>query len=285
MRILFLGTLFLCGCSQAVPPAASVYFLGQPYRSGGIWSYPREDFAGDEAGIAAILPAAAGLTANGEARDARGMHAAHRTLQLPAIITVTNLENGRSVRLRVHDRGPDMAGRVVAVSPRAAALLGATGPFRARVVVDGTASRQAIEGLPGQTALLVMEAAPVGRVERETLAAPAGARAATPRTVNVQAATVEATAVPRMPERLPEQVVQGAPGMGRIWLEAGRFFRRDLAEVQAARIGGRAEAFGPPGRQQQWRVRSGPFDGIAAADVALARALAQGQPDLRLAVE
>ena len=268
-----------------VPPTASRYFLGEPYRSGGIWSYPREDFAGDEAGIAAIMPAATGLTPNAEARDARGMHAAHRTLQLPSIITVTNLENGRSVRLRVHDRGPDMAGRVVAVSPRAAALLGATGPFRARVVVDGTASRQAIEGLPGQTALLVMEAAPVGRVERETLAAPAGARAANPRTVTVPAATVEATAVPRMPERLPEQVVQGAPGMGRIWLEAGRFFRRDLAEVQAARIGGRAEAFGPPGRQQQWRVRAGPFDGIAAADVALARALAQGQPDLRLAVE
>ena len=58
-----------------------------------------------------------------------------------------------------------------------------------------------------------------------------------------------------------------------------------LAQAQAARIGGRAEPFGPPGRQQQWRVRSGPYGGIAEADTALARALALGQPDLRLAVE
>jgi len=89
----------------------------------------------------------------------------------------------------------------------------------------------------------------------------------------------------REPERLPEQVMQGSPNPGRIWLEASRFFRRDLAQAQASRIGGRAEPFGPAGRQQQWRVRSGPYSSVAEADAALARALAQGQPDLRLVVE
>jgi rare lipoprotein A len=179
-----------------------------------------------------------------------------------------------------------MAGRVVGVSPRAAELLGARGPFLARVVVDGQASRAAIDGLAGQN-ILPIQAAPVGRVEREGLAPPPGARgSAGPAVAATPARTDESPAVARPPERLPEQVIQGPViYAGSIWLEASRFFRRDLAEAQAARIGGRAEPFGPRGRQQQWRVRSGPYPTIAAADAALARALSAGQPDLRLAVE
>lgn len=284
MRLFFLGLLVLAGCAQ--PPAPQPrYVLGEPYRAGGLWSYPREEFALDEAGIAAIMPAASGLTANGEARDAGAMVAAHRTLQLPAIVMVTNLENGRALRLRVHERGPEAPGRIIAVSPRAATLLGAGGPFRARVVLDGDASRAAIEGLAGQAAPLPIATAPVGRVERESLAPPEGARGTTGSVRAAPRPEAVVAAAPREPERLPEQVIQGAPSPGRIWLEAGRFFRRDLAQAQAARIGGRAEPLGPPGRQQQWRVRSGPYAGIAEADAALARALALGQPDLRLAVD
>ncbi|WP_421989907.1 septal ring lytic transglycosylase RlpA family protein [Roseococcus sp.] len=287
MKHAVLALLLLASCAptpRVVPQPR--YNLGEPYRQGGLWSYPREAFDLDESGIAAILPgSSAGLTANGEPRDARGMLAAHRTLQLPAIVTVTNLENGRSLRLRVNDRGPQAVGRVIGVTPRAAELLGARGPFRARVVVDGQASRAAIEGLAGQN-ILPIQAAPMGRVEREGLAPPDGARgSAGPLTV-ARARTEEAPVVAATPERLPEQVIQGPVAYaGSIWLEAGRFFRRDLAQAQAARIGGRAEPFGPAGRQQQWRVRSGPYSTIPEADAALARALAAGQPELRLAVE
>ncbi|MBX9751731.1 MAG: SPOR domain-containing protein [Roseococcus sp.] len=284
MRFLFLGLLVLAGCAETPAPQPR-YFLGEPYREGGLWSYPKEEFALEEAGIAAIMPVATGLTANGELRDAQAMVAAHRTLQLPAIVTVTNLDNGRSLRLRVHERGPAMAGRIIAVSPRAATLLGASGPFRARVVLDGNASRAAIEGLAGQAAPLPIATAPVGRVERESLAPPDGARGTTQAVSATPRPEAVTTTTAREPERLPEQVIQGPPSSGQIWLEAGRFFRRDLAQAQAARIGGRAEPFGPSGRQQQWRVRSGPYAGIAAADAALARAIALGQPDLRLAVE
>ncbi len=284
MRLFFLGFLILAGCTTPPQPQPR-YLLGEPYRAGGLWSYPKEEFALDDTGIAAIMPRADGLTANGEVRDADGMVAAHRTLQLPSIVTVTNLDTGRSVRLRVHERGPTQAGRVIAVSPRAAQLLGAAGPFRARVVLDGNASRAAIEGLAGQAAPLPIATAPVGRVERESLAPPEGARGATQAVQAAARAPAETTTATREPERLPEQVIQGAPSPGRIWLEAGRFFRRDLAQAQAARIGGRAEPFGPPGRQQQWRVRSGPYSSITEADAALARAIALGQPDLRLAVE
>ncbi len=284
MRIFLIGLLVLTACTTPPQPQPR-YFLGEPYRAGGLWAYPKEEFALDESGIAAIMPRAEGLTANGEARDAGAMVAAHRTLQLPAVVTVTNLDNGRSLRLRVHDRGPTEAGRVIAVSPRAAQLLGAAGPFRARVVLDGNASRAAIEGLAGQAAPLPIATAPVGRVERESLAPPEGARGAAQATPAAARSVAELTPSFREPERLPEQVTQGAPSPGRIWLEAGRFFRRDLAQAQAARLGGRAEPFGPPGRQQQWRVRSGPYASIAEADAALARAIALGQPDLRLAVD
>lgn len=284
MRLSFLIIFVLAGCSAA-PPSQPRYFLGEPYRAGGLWSYPKEEFALDEAGIAANMPNAAGLTANGEARDLQAMVAAHRTLQLPAIVTVTNLDTGRSLRLRVHDRGPSAAGRVIAVSPRAATLLGASGPFRARVVLDGNASRAAIAGLAGQAAPLPIATAPVGRVERESLSPPDGARGTAQQAQAAARAPAEASVTAREPERLPEQVVQSAPSAGLIWLEAGRFFRRDLAQAQAARLNGRAEPFGPAGRQQQWRVRSGPYSSIAEADAALARAIAMGQPDLRLAVE
>jgi rare lipoprotein A len=220
------------------------YHLGEPIRLGGQWAYPREDFALDERGVVAIWPTRAGRTANGEAVDPRGLLAAHRTLQLPAIVSVTNLENGRSLRLRVNERGPDTPGRVLAVTPRAAELLGARSPFQARVA-------------PGAASL---------------------PRAEAPR-------PAAAAAGPLTPARLPEQVQQGTPQAGRLVIEGPSFFRADFARAQAVRLGFRAEPFGPPGRQQQWRTLGGPYPTLGEADAAFARALATGQQDLRLVVE
>ncbi len=63
-------------------------------------------------------------TASGERYDSSALTAAHRTLPLGAEIRVTNLDNGRSVRVRVNDRGPHVQGRIVDLSSRAAAALG-----------------------------------------------------------------------------------------------------------------------------------------------------------------
>ncbi|MFC7551974.1 septal ring lytic transglycosylase RlpA family protein [Pseudoroseomonas wenyumeiae] len=85
---------------------------------GGVWSYPREDFALRETGLATVIPdpRPGRATADGEIYDPALLTAAHRTLQLPAILVVTNLENGLSLRVRVNDRGPAQSGRVVALS-------------------------------------------------------------------------------------------------------------------------------------------------------------------------
>lgn len=65
-----------------------------------------------------------GNTSLGEKVYPWHMNAAHKTLPLPSVVKVTNLDNGKSVKLRVNDRGPFIDGRIIDVSPRAAGRLG-----------------------------------------------------------------------------------------------------------------------------------------------------------------
>ncbi|WP_437882722.1 septal ring lytic transglycosylase RlpA family protein [Pseudomonas sp. LRF_L74] len=76
-------------------------------------------------------------TANGEAYDLYGMTAAHKTLPLPSYVRVTNLDNGRSVVLRVNDRGPFYSDRIIDLSFAAAKKLGYAEVGTARVKVEG----------------------------------------------------------------------------------------------------------------------------------------------------
>lgn len=75
-------------------------------------------------------------TADGERFDGGGLTAAHRTMPLPCYARVTNLGNGRSIVVRVNDRGPFVRGRLLDVSARVAGLLGFRGGGVARVKVD-----------------------------------------------------------------------------------------------------------------------------------------------------
>jgi rare lipoprotein A len=117
---------------------AGSYKIGNPYTVSGVRYYPREDFSLSETGIASWYgPNFHGKrTANGEIYNQNDLTAAHRTLQMPSIVRVTNLENGRSVVVRINDRGPFKRGRIIDVSKRAAELLGFIGNGTARVRVD-----------------------------------------------------------------------------------------------------------------------------------------------------
>lgn len=117
---------------------AGSYKIGNPYTVSGVRYYPREDFRMVETGIASWYgPSFHGKrTANGEIYNQNDLTAAHRTLQMPSIVRVTNLENGRSVVVRINDRGPFKRGRVIDVSKRAAELLGFIGAGTARVRVE-----------------------------------------------------------------------------------------------------------------------------------------------------
>jgi len=282
--------LAVAGCAQPEPR----YVVGDPYRLGGVWSYPQEDYALAETGLAEVLPAPAfgGLTANGEAPSAQGLTAAHRSLQLPAVIRVTNLENGRSMLLRVNDRGPAKPGRILGVSPRAGALLGMT-PGRATqiaLVVDAELSRAVADGLPGHAPPpIAIAAAPRAAVAREGLAPLPGAREAPRR--DIQPLPRAARLTELAPQRrgtlapLSETLTQTAPRPGSLVVEAGQFSGRSAAEAVAARLPGARITQQGRGRNASFRVALGPFAEVRAADLALGRTMAAGLYGARIIVD
>jgi len=123
------------------------YKIGGPYTVKGVTYYPHTDLAYDETGLASWYGEAfdGQYTANGEIFDLNQITAAHRTLPLPSIVEVTNLENNRTLRVRVNDRGPFAGGRILDVSRRVADLLGfeRAGTTRVRVRILKDESLQA----------------------------------------------------------------------------------------------------------------------------------------------
>ena len=173
------GALAACGSTRpsadSRPPASQsgyvsrLYKVGKPYRIKGIWYYPQIDYGYAEEGIASWYgPGFHGkATASGEVYDQNDMTAAHRTLPLPSIVRVTNLENGRSIKLRINDRGPFAQGRIIDLSRRGAQLLGFynAGTAPVRVEIEAEESRQlaiALTGTdyPGQAPRTMLASAP-----------------------------------------------------------------------------------------------------------------------------
>ena len=106
--------------------AAPRYKIGDPYQVGGVWYYPERDLTYDKTGIGSWYgdEFAGRLTANGEIFDPENITAAHKTLPMPSVVRVTNLDNGKSLVVRVNDRGPFVPGRIIDLSRESARLLG-----------------------------------------------------------------------------------------------------------------------------------------------------------------
>ena len=123
------------------------YKLGQPYTINGHTYYPSDNPSYRSEGIASWYgPDFHGrLTANGEIFDMHGISAAHPTMPIPSYARVTNLDNGRSLIVRVNDRGPYARNRIIDVSIGAANALGFYGDGLAHVRVEYV-GRAPIEG-------------------------------------------------------------------------------------------------------------------------------------------
>ena len=80
-----------------------------------------------ESGIASVYAYSGSKTASGERANPTGLTAAHRTLAFGTHVRVTNRRNGRSVTVRINDRGPFVRGRVIDVTPAGARALGFSG--------------------------------------------------------------------------------------------------------------------------------------------------------------
>lgn len=166
MRLKFVvSALLVCTALSACGPKEysaednrRLYKVGKPYRAGDNWYTPKEDYAYDETGLASWYGPGfhRNDTANGEKFDKYAMTAAHKTLPMPSMVKVTNLENGRSVKLRVNDRGPFVKGRIIDVSKKAAEQLGFRGQGTAKVRVQYLAQETAAlfgGNVPGQKGL------------------------------------------------------------------------------------------------------------------------------------
>ena len=177
--LLTVGMMALSGCSMFEPwgeePAtvqeeaviqedvipgalsSAVYKVEKPYKINDIWYFPAENYQYSQQGLASWYVPANGTatTANGEQYIASAVSARHKTLPLPSIVRITNLENGKSVIARVNDRGPMVNNRLIDVSQKGAELL--------ELPVTGTAQVK-VEILPAESQALKNELVSAGRV-------------------------------------------------------------------------------------------------------------------------
>jgi rare lipoprotein A len=130
-----------------VPKGGGTYRVGKPYTVAGRVYVPEEDPNYREEGMASWYgdDFHGRLTANGEVFDMASLTAAHPTLPIPSYARVTNLSNGKSLIVRVNDRGPYHGNRLIDVSNKAAELLEFKGNGVARVRVEYVA-RAPLEG-------------------------------------------------------------------------------------------------------------------------------------------
>jgi rare lipoprotein A len=130
-----LTTTLQIGCAPSPEPRLQI---GKAYAIDGIYYQPQVKPDYREVGYASWYGPRfhAKRTANGEIFDKFDYTAAHKTLPLPSIVKVTNLENGRSMKVRVNDRGPFVKGRIIDLSMNAAKQLGFYNKGKARVIVE-----------------------------------------------------------------------------------------------------------------------------------------------------
>jgi rare lipoprotein A len=147
--LLALLLLVLAGCSSS--SQRGVYKLGQPYQIDGRWYYPEYDPHYDRVGTASWYGEQfhGRATANGERFDRKSVSAAHPTLPLPSMVRVVNLANHRELVVRVNDRGPFVADRLIDLSQEAARQLGFERQGLARVRVQFVSLADA-DGKPPQ---------------------------------------------------------------------------------------------------------------------------------------
>ena len=131
---------------------APKYYIGNAYKVEDVQYIPVEDMSYNQTGVAGIIPVELNgtKTSNGETFDSNQLVATSKTLPLPTIARVTNLDNGQSVVVRVNNRGPFVNTRIMDLSPAAAQRIGLNGQGKIQVQVmpnESTAVKNATLGV------------------------------------------------------------------------------------------------------------------------------------------
>lgn len=292
---------------------AGNFKVGKPYTVMGRTYYPKETYNYSETGIASWYgPGFHGKrTASGETYSQNELTAAHRTLQMPSLVRVTNLANGRSVVVRVNDRGPFSKGRIMDVSEKAARLLDMTGAGTARVRLDLLADEsRALAALARSgTTTKGME---IAYNEKGYL--PISARGGNNGGANSPTLSDAAynTAIPpignageaMMAQEAQNQAVSGHVNNGhfypnpvvtqepvvatKLYVQVGAFGQSANAERLAQNlehIGASHVDPVPYNGRTLYKVRLGPLDTVQEADSVLSKVLASGQSDAIIVVQ
>ena len=153
--------------------AAPKYYIGNAYKVDDVQYIPSEDLTYNQTGIAGIIPVELNgqKTTNGEVFDAAQMVATSKTLPLPTIAKVTNLDNGESVVVRVNNRGPFVNTRIMDLSPAAAQKIGMNSQAKVQVQVlteQSLAVKNATIGIvtPTESTTVSVEPAPAPVAEQ-----------------------------------------------------------------------------------------------------------------------
>ena len=214
----------------------------RPYEVHGRWYTPKDQPGYDEVGFASwySYESPSHTTADGEPFDIRVASAAHTTLPIPSWLEVTNLENGRSARVRLNDRGPFVSGRILDLSRGAAEDLGFVGKGVVRVRVRYLGPAQPYGAGP----MVWAQARPPERrrtIREAKAAIEPSAIGQAPRLESVQAEVAEdiaRAAEPLTPSSSGDDVAAPPPGgtAGGFFVQAGAFTDRRNAERAAERL-------------------------------------------------
>ena len=242
--------------------------VGSPYQIKGRWYRPAHDPDYDERGVASWYgPKFHGrLTANGELFDMNRLTAAHKTLPLPSLVRVTNLENGRSAVLRLNDRGPFAGDRIIDLSRAAAETLGTRRQGLGQVRVEYLGPAPMSEAI---TALGEPEAYADGRYAAVAPGAPrvrAGARAGV-----VPASGTVRTRIEAGEELSPEAIEEDGIAIVVAEAEDAVVEVPVLSAGRAARVPAPTPKPRPEAPAGQWYVQVGAYADAGGAARASAR--------------
>jgi rare lipoprotein A len=300
---------------QKVPKGGGYYQVGKPYQIAGVRYQPREDPGYDRVGSASWYGELfhGRRTANGEIYDMDRISAAHPTLPLPVYARVTNLNNGRTIVVRINDRGPYANDRIIDLSRRSAELLGFRnhGTATVRVKYLGRAPLSGDDSyerkyLANQSWLQFAAKGKTRNLALSSIAAQATLPAETPENLAQpwQAVVPRAAAAPADPAvagskataktvqppppqitgSIPRNAKTEKPAAGLV-IQAGSFKSKDNADRARNVLAAIAPVDVTPvevGAETYFRVRVGPFAAASEAKAALVKVTGAGYRGAKL---
>ena len=293
-------SFLLCGCAQGGGPTYSknlsalgsggYYKVGAPYKIKGKWYRPQKDYTYDETGLASWYGAAFHnkKTANGEVFNKNELTAAHKTLPMPSLARVTNLDNGRSIVVRINDRGPYVSGRIIDLSQRSSQLLGfeKKGVAKVRVQVLADESRAISEAMRTYG----VDPSPEMVQKHVVVEAPETVIIEGPEPV-VEKVVLEPSPTPKPTIETVKpvaQYVQGpVTGANNIYVQAGAFTKKDNAFRLKSKLSSLGHVIITEATVRGtlfYRVRVGPLGTVVGADRMLDDVVQLGIQNARIVI-